>query len=111
MNNTNSLLNFIKYATSPFHVVKQSISILKEHGFQALDLDSPWTLNNGGRYYTTAYDSTLIAFVIGENLEDTPMLRIAAAHTDFPCFKVKPNASMIEKNYVTLNTNHMEVPF
>ena len=104
MNNTNSLLNFIKYATSPFHAVKQSISILKEHGFQSLDLDSAWTLKNGGRYYTAAYDSTLIAFVIGERLDDTPMLRIAAAHTDFPCFKVKPNASIIEKNYVTLNT-------
>lgn len=104
MNATNSLLNFIKYATSPFHVVNKSISILKEHGFQHLDLGTKWTLKKGGCYYTKVYDSTLIAFVIGEHLSNTPMLRLAAAHTDFPCFKVKPNAAITEKNYVKLNT-------
>lgn len=104
MNTTNALLNFINCATSPFHVVNKSIGILKEHHFQSLDLGTEWTLKKGGRYYTKVYDSTLIAFVIGENLDHTPMLRLAAAHTDFPCFKVKPNAAIIEKNYVKLNT-------
>lgn len=104
MNNTHLLLDFIKQATSPFHVVKKSVSMLEKHGFQSLALDAHWKLEKGGCYYTKIYDSTLIAFVIGKEIADTPMLRIAAAHTDFPCFKLKPNAAIIEKNYVKLNT-------
>lgn len=104
MNDANLLLNFTKHATSPFHVVKEGISILKKHGFQALNLEENWSLLKNGKYYIKIYDSTLIAFVIGKELEETPMIRFAAAHTDFPCFKLKPNADIIDKNYVKLNT-------
>ncbi len=102
--NETTLLDFIKYATSPFHVVNKSISILKKNGFQPLNLNDNWNLKKGGCYYTKVYDSTLAAFVVGVDLDDAPMLRIIAAHTDFPCFKVKPHADIVEKNYIKLNT-------
>lgn len=104
MNTTNSLLQFIKKATSPYHVVKEGITLLEKHGFEKLDLKTPWTLQKGGCYYTAPYDTCLFAFIIGGGIDHTPSFRIGASHTDHPGFRIKPNADLSEKIYCKLNT-------
>ena len=44
----------------------------------------------------------LLAFSLGEK-PAAGGLRIAAAHTDFPCFKLKPACSIAENGYEKLN--------
>lgn len=104
MNDMISLFDFIKRATSPYHVVTTCSTLLKQNGFQKLEFQSPWTLQSGGCYYCTPYDTTIFAFQIGKKVTTTPSFRIAAAHTDHPGFRIKPNADLSEKNYCKLNT-------
>ncbi len=95
---------FMDHSTSPFQVVKNCGSILEAEGFEKLCFENKWDLKKGGSYYLSLYDTTLFAFRIGKEIDDDMMLRMAAAHTDFPSFRVKPNPIMREKSYVKLNT-------
>ncbi len=99
------LLDFIQCSTSPFHVVEESAKRLLRAGFQELKPADSWHLAAGGRYFLRVYGSTLLAFVIGEKplkSHGTPLL-MAAAHTDFPCFRLKPEAGMTRDGCGTLN--------
>jgi aspartyl aminopeptidase len=49
------------------------------------------------------YDRTLIAFTLGEKKASCQNIRMAAAHTDFPCFKVKPSPEMTASGCRKLN--------
>ena len=73
---------------------------LDKAGFARLALDGEWQLKRGGRYYVPVYGSAVMAFVAGEKAGS---LRLAAAHTDFPCFRLKPRAGMVKENYGILN--------
>lgn len=103
MNHSQQLIQFIKKATSPFHVVAQSEDILKEAGFTSLSMDESWTLSKGGKYYTQLYGTTLFAFTVGKNLTNKHTFRIVAAHTDYPCLRIKPCPDFWEKDYLRLN--------
>ena len=99
------LLGFIQCSTSPFHVVEESAKRLLHAGFQELKPADSWRLAAGGRYFLRVYGSTLLAFVVGEKplkSHGTPLL-MAAAHTDFPCFRLKPEAGMTRDGCGTLN--------
>ena len=99
------LLDFIQCSTSPFHVVEESAKRLLRAGFQELKPADSWRLAAGGRYFLRVYGSTLLAFVVGEKplkSHGTPLL-MAAAHTDFPCFRLKPAAGMTHDGCGMLN--------
>ena len=99
------LLDFIQCSTSSFHVVEESAKRLLHAGFQELKPANSWRLIAGGRYFLRVYGSTLLAFVVGEKplkSHGTPLL-MAAAHTDFPCFRLKPEAGMTRDGCGTLN--------
>jgi aspartyl aminopeptidase len=98
------LISFIKEATSPYHVVVKSIEYLENAGFTALDLKDEWKLEKGRGYYIEPYATSLFAFTIGEDWEKGQNFRIAAAHTDNPGFRVKPNADLKSGAYHKLNT-------
>lgn len=100
----NQMIQFIQHATSPFHVVKKSISLLEAANFTRLDLSKPWKLEKGNGYFVCPYDSELFAFQIGENFDESDDFRIIAAHTDHPCLKIKPNPGMQESDYLKINT-------
>lgn len=104
MNKVNDFFDYLDNSTSPFFVVKNSIDILEKAGFECLSFEEPWNLKKGGAYYVNLYDTTLFAFKIGKNVDDDVMLRMAAAHTDFPSFRIKPNPEMRERGYLRLNT-------
>lgn len=104
MNAAKQLLSFIKAGTSPFHVVEESIKMLDEAGFKPLMLCEEWTLERGGRYYVPVYGTSLFAFHIGEAIGTSHSFRIVSAHTDHPCFRIKPSPEMLSKNYLKVNT-------
>ena len=73
------LLPFLQKATSPFHVVQESTSFLKQNGFEELHMGDMWELQTGGHYYTTIYGTTLFAFTIGKEIElsNNPIFHIS----------------------------------
>lgn len=106
MNETNTireLHQMLLASSSPYHCIKESSRRLLEAGFEPLVLGSPWQIIPGHSYYVTVYDSTLAAFTVSETLEETPFLRIAASHTDWPCLKIKPSPEVTSGRYGKLN--------
>lgn len=85
------LMKQIEASTSPFMTVEYVKKELTAAGFQQLALEEEWKLQAGGRYLVPVYDRTLFAFTIGKRAGGPSRIRIAAAHTDFPCFKIKPS--------------------
>ncbi len=98
------LLEFIKSATSPYHVVEEGVKNLQEYGFREIKMGEPWNLRTGEAYYIKPYGTALFAFTIGTDWNKGQNLRIAAAHTDHPGFRLKPNAEMVSGEYCKLNT-------
>ena len=99
------LLDFIYDSPTAFHAVETVKKILAENGFKEIQESDKWDLKSRDKYYVIKNDSSIMAFVVGdENIEETG-LRLIGAHTDAPGFRVKPNPQMIsEGKYVKLNT-------
>jgi len=104
MHKIDTFFEYLDNSTSPFYVVKNSSEILDAAGFQNLSFEEPWKLEKGGAYYVKLYDTTIFAFKIGKDIGEDMILRLAAAHTDFPAFRIKPNPEMRERGYLRLNT-------
>lgn len=94
-----ALLSFIQQSLSPAHTVAAAAARLRGAGFAELSLAEDWQLAAGGRYFVSVYGTTLLAFTVG----DAGPLRMAAAHTDFPCFRLKPAAGLTHAGYGVLN--------
>jgi aspartyl aminopeptidase len=101
----NGLLDFIRNSPTPFHAVRTMIEILEKHGFMRLDETEQWLLRGqpqqGGRYYVTRNDSSIVAFQLNQSLVENGM-RMVGTHTDSPCLKVKPNPEIVNNNYLQL---------
>lgn len=76
--------------------------LLNEQFIQLYE-NEKWNLQNGGRYFVTRNDSSLIAFTIPQH-RDFPGMRIIASHGDSPSFKVKENPEVTaDGHYIRLN--------
>ena len=95
------LAAFIKKAVSPYHTVEEIRKLFDDAGFSALRLDDVWELNVDGKYYVTPFKTCIFAFTIPETIKN---VHIAAAHTDFPCLHIKPEAELESRGYLRLNT-------
>ena len=95
------LLTFLAEAPSPYHTARAGEALLASAGFSPLVWGKPWLLAPGGRYYTKAFSSSLLAFTVGSKKQRG--LRIAAAHTDFPGFRVKTSAGVSRDGYGLVN--------
>lgn len=76
---------------SPYHTVAQAATYLDERGFTALDAGGDFSVRRGGRYYVKN-GTFLAAFAIGE---EARRFRITAAHTDWPCMRIKPQPELL----------------
>lgn len=96
------LLAFIEKSPSSFHAVYNMKQELLENGFEELKENQKWNLRQGGNYFVTRNNSSIIAFRIPK--AEFTGFHIMASHSDSPCFKVKEHAEMeVEKKYVKLN--------
>lgn len=100
LDTANELIDFISQSPSPAHVVDTSEMRLMKSGFEKLFMDKQWKLRAGGKYFISVYGTALLAFTIGN---ERGQLRMAAAHTDFPCFRLKPSAGITKDGYGSLN--------
>lgn len=96
------LFHLLEQGTSAAMVVKEAEIQLKTAGFQELSFARPWKLLEHGAYYVKHHDTTLFAFTIGGQA-GTESVRIAAAHTDFPCLRIKPCADVQAGGYAQVN--------
>ncbi|MDY4077307.1 MAG: M18 family aminopeptidase [Clostridium sp.] len=104
-NLANELLEFINESPTAYHAVNTIKKILDESGFKELKESEAWNLNKGDKCYVIKNDSAIIAFEIGNGEIEEEGFRLIGAHTDSPCFKVKPSPEMlVENKYVKLNT-------
>ncbi|MBQ1959611.1 MAG: M18 family aminopeptidase [Firmicutes bacterium] len=102
MESAKYLIDFIEKAPSSYHSVLTAASELEAAGFTELELAAPWNIEAGKSYYINAYGTSLFAFTLGN--EPKGRLYMAASHTDYPCFKIKPSPELSEKHYARLNT-------
>ena len=87
------LLEFIDASPSPWHAVSSMESRLLEQGFVRLHEHEPWQLKQGGRYFVSRKDASIIAFRMGEKPISETGFRIVGAHTDSPGLRLKPKAA------------------
>ncbi len=97
------LMELVEHAVSPFHAVDYVAEKLKKDGFEQLQIKDNWNLKQGGKYYVVHHGTTMLAFTIGTDFQAEDGFRIAASHTDFPCFRIKINPEMTEESYEKLN--------
>ena len=93
------LIDFLNASPTPFHATAYIAELLSGAGFEALDESDSWSLKQGGKYYVTRNDSSIIAFCQGK-IENG--FRMVGAHTDSPCPKVKPLAEITKHRYLQL---------
>ena len=79
--------------TSPVQVVRFASDYLREAGFQELAEDTALRTEAGGKYFITPFPDVIFAFTRGQRNSPMLSMRMAFAHVDQPCFKVKGNPS------------------
>ncbi|MBD5196749.1 MAG: M18 family aminopeptidase [Bacteroidales bacterium] len=110
MNKTNSdnalckrLLDSLDKSTCNFMAVAEIETRLLENGFIELFQENVWSLECGGKYYFKKNDSSIFAFIVGDDVVNGGF-HIISAHSDSPCFKLKPNAEIYgDGGVVSLN--------
>ena len=99
---TEAMLQFIEESPTAFHAAANVEALLLENGFEKLENLAEGALVPGGSYYTMQNGSAVLAVKIPEN--PAKGFRIAASHSDSPCFKIKEVPEMkVENTYVKLN--------
>jgi aspartyl aminopeptidase len=99
---TSALLDFLGASPTPFHAVGNLGKLLGMHGFVEIRETDDWHHLPPGRYFIRRNDSSLIALVLtGIDPAETG-LRMAGAHTDSPCLKIKPRPAQINHSLLQL---------
>lgn len=97
------MLSYIEESPTAFHAAANAEKMLLADGFEKLECLSGSSLLPGGKYYTMANDSALLAVKIPK--EGAKGVRVVASHGDSPSFKVKETPEIVlEDRYVKLNT-------
>ncbi len=100
---TERLFQLLEQGTSPALAVEEAARRLTEAGFEELSFGRTWGLTENGRYYVRHHGTALFAFSIGERVDARSGIRIAAAHTDSPCLRIKPNPDVAAGGYAQVN--------
>ncbi|MCB5161381.1 M18 family aminopeptidase [Marinomonas algarum] len=88
------LLSFLNASPTPFHATDTMRCALFDAGFVELSERDTWSIEEGGKYFVTRNESSIIAFTSPQlNVHQTGW-RMIGAHTDSPCLKLKPNAQV-----------------
>lgn len=98
---TCEMLDFISRSPSCFHAAENLGKMMEEAGFLRLREEEAWNLTPGRGYFVIRNGSAVIGFRVPENPRGGFM--IAAAHSDAPALKLKPEPEIRNKNYVQLN--------
>ena len=97
-----TLAQLIARSPTCYHAAATAAELLAAAGYAPLDEGQRWQLHPGGKYYRTRGGSALLAFRVPEHAPAG--FRLAAAHGDSPCFKLKEHAALRDGGYLRLNT-------
>lgn len=97
------LTECLRQGTSPAGVVSFAKEYLREEGFEELYYDKMFATKEGGKYYITPFPDVLFAFTVGNSRNLMQSVRMAFAHVDQPCFKVKGNPDFKSMGCAMLN--------
>ncbi len=100
-----SLLRFMDNSPCNFLAVETIKKILVDNGFKEKSLTEKLTAMPGEKFFFTKNDSAVFAVKVGHKPVVETGFKIVAAHSDSPCFRIKPNAEMCcDGGIVKLNT-------
>lgn len=100
----NDLIHFLDASPVNFLAAAEICRRLDAAGFRRLDAADEWHIRPGDRCYVCVNSSAVFAFAAG-SAGPAAGVRIISAHSDSPCFRVKPNCEILcEGNVVKLNT-------
>jgi aspartyl aminopeptidase len=94
-------LDFLKSSPTPFHAVSNMAARLGEAGFVRLWEHDNWDVEEQQRCYVIRNGSSIVAFCNTGDLAKG--VRMVGAHTDSPCFKIKPRPERVKKGYFQLS--------
>ena len=94
-----ALCRWLDGGVSPYHTVAMAAEELQKAGFTGLTLGGDFPVKKGGRYFVEN-GTNLVAFTVGESAS---AFRIAAAHTDWPCLRIKPEPEIVSGGCCKLN--------
>lgn len=110
MDYISDFFGFMKKATTSVQTVDAIRERLDSEGFMELEMNEIWMLNASGKYYLTPYPSMLVGFTIGSGQFPTTCVKMIAAHTDNPGFRIKPNPEVNSEGMLTLNVERYGGP-
>lgn len=99
------LMNVLRQGVSPFHVMQHIKENLLEQGFQELFMEETWELEPGRRYYVNLYGTNGLAFCVGNEIKPDVSFRIGMAHSDYPCFQIKPGRNLPDEKMTRWNVD------
>lgn len=100
-----SLLRFMDSSPCNFLAVNTIKGLLNNAGYVERHLDDKMEWKAGDKFYVTKNDSAIFAIKVGRKNPAETGFKIVAAHSDSPCFRIKPNSEIPgEGGIVRLNT-------
>ena len=93
------LLEFLNHSPTGFHAINEAEQLLLRNGFLPFDLETIPQINQG---YIYKRNSSLCAFILGNEPLNKAGFKITVAHTDSPGFKLKPMTIKNDKGYLTI---------
>lgn len=98
------LMELLEHGVTASHVIDyMKKELVHNHNFVELELADSFSLESNNGYYVNLFGTNGMAFRIGDNIDEKPAFRIAMAHSDYPCFQVKPNAVLKGAHAAKLN--------
>jgi len=88
-----SLMRFLDSSPVNFLACRSACEMLDAAGFRRFDSAERWHIAPGTRGYIVKNDSAVFAFIAGTSPDAG--FKIIAAHSDSPCFRIKPNPEML----------------
>lgn len=96
------LIRFLEDSPTSFHGTANIANVLLKAGFTELHEEDKWELLQGGSYFVTRNQSSVLAFRLPAG--KFTGFQIIASHSDSPSFKIKANPEMeTEGRYIRLN--------
>ena len=100
-----SLLKFMDSSVCNFLAIDTIKKVLVENGFAEKRLEDAFACQAGEKIFVTKNDSALFAVTVGSKPVSETGFKIISAHSDSPCFRIKPNPEMFSSDgIVRLNT-------
>ena len=100
-----SLLQFMDASVCNFLAVDTIKQMLSENGFSEKRIEQPLQCRPGDKFFVTKNYSAIFAIKIGSRPINETGFKIITAHSDSPCFRIKPNPEMRSGDHIVrLNT-------